>query len=403
MSGSSLSLILLPTLHCNVACDYCFEDKTRDSLTLEQLGEIVEKILDHAVRAGVGRLMIHWQGGEIMTLSPDWMERAGELIDAKAAVRGVCVEHGLQSNMVGYTHRWNRVIARMFGNSVGTSMDFPNLHRRLLRRGPDQYTRVWERNVREAREAGIDVSVIAVPNRGTLEVGAARFYDYYVEQLGIVDFQVNTPFPGGEPNEVKRSMRLDLDALTDFYLSLFGVWMERGYDRGVRLGPVDALVDYFAGRDACLPCIWQPNCADGFVSVDARGNTAQCDCWVTSYPEQTFGNLFANESFTAMLESSRAREAFVDRPAVVAAQGCVGCEYLALCHGGCPVRTFTLRGTLYEKDPYCELYKALFARAREVATSLARSRAARRPERLVRIAPLRRAPAENGTDGRQPR
>jgi hypothetical protein len=50
---------------------------------------------------------------------------------------------------------------------------------------------------------------------------------------------------------------------------------------------------------------------------------------------------------------------------------CIDCSYLALCHGGCPVRTYSLRGTLFEKDPYCELYKKLFRHIEDHATRLA--------------------------------
>ena len=33
MIGSHFSLILLPTNKCNVACEYCFEDKTNDFMS----------------------------------------------------------------------------------------------------------------------------------------------------------------------------------------------------------------------------------------------------------------------------------------------------------------------------------------------------------------------------------
>jgi uncharacterized protein len=372
--GKHLSLILLPTLECNVACDYCFEDKTGDVLTSERLAEIVDKVFDHMDRTGVESLTIHWQGGEIMTLPPAWFERAYDAIGAAAEARGKRVEHGLQSNLIGYTKRWNGVIARMFGNSVGTSMDFPNLHRKLFQKGPDEYTRIWRRHVDQARAAGIDIQVIAVLNRATLDVGAESFYSYFVDELGFAEFQVNTPFPGGEQNDAKRDLGLDIGDLTRFHVDLLDVWMERGYGRGVSVGPLDELLNYFLGGSACLPCIWQANCTDEFLSIDARGNVAQCDCWVTSYPDHFFGNVFQSESLTDLLENSRPRERFLERPAVVADQGCIECEFLALCHGGCPVRTYTILGTLLEKDPYCGLYKGLFARTAEVARTIAATR-----------------------------
>jgi uncharacterized protein len=57
------------------------------------------------------------------------------LIQREADARSKEVSHSLQSNMLAYSSRWNPVIARMFGNSVGTSLDYPNLHRKLLGQG----------------------------------------------------------------------------------------------------------------------------------------------------------------------------------------------------------------------------------------------------------------------------
>jgi radical SAM protein with 4Fe4S-binding SPASM domain len=277
--------------------------------------------------------------------------------------------------MIGYNKGWNKIIAEMFGNSVGTSMDYPNLHRKMFHGGPDDYTRLWYRNVQAARAAGIDISVIAVANQGTLAVGAEQFYSYFVDQLQIQDFQVNTPFPGGEGNEVKKSMPLDVEELARFFIDLTNVWLERGYEQGVRVGPVDELVRQFVDGAGCLPCIWQKNCADEFISIDARGYVAQCDCWVTSYPDYFFGNIFENDSLTELLKNSPARKKFLDRPSVNIQQDCLECDYLSICHGGCPVRTYTFSGTLFEKDPYCHLYKSLFKHVEDVAATLARGRA----------------------------
>ena len=133
----------------------------------------------------------------------------------------------------------------MFGNSVGTSMDFPNLYRKARNGTPEQYTAIWSRNVRAAREAGMQVGVIAIPNQGTLQVGAERFYAYFVDELGVTDFQINTSFAGGERNEAKQESLLDLDGLSQFCVDLAKVWMERGYEQGVRLGPLDQLMSLF--------------------------------------------------------------------------------------------------------------------------------------------------------------
>jgi radical SAM protein with 4Fe4S-binding SPASM domain len=376
MMGNHFSLILLPTNKCNVNCEYCFEDKTADRMTLGQLSVVIHKVLDYMDQASIRALTIHWQGGEVMTMAPDWFERAYDLIQSAAESRGKLIDHGLQSNMVAYHPRWNKVIKRMFGNSVGTSMDFPNLHRKLFNGSSADYTRIWKCNVQRARDAGIGMGVIAVPNPATLDAGAERFYSYFVDEVGVNSFQVNTPFPGGEQNDAKRSLGLDVDGLGRFFVDLTDVWLSRGYGK-VSLGPIDELVKTFTDGSGCLPCIWQANCADEFISIDARGFVAQCDCWVTSYPEYFFGNIYEADSLAQMLSESSARRKFVERPAAIIPRDCIECDYLSLCHGGCPVRTFTFSGSMFEKDPYCRAYLAIFRKAEEVAAKLSGDRAQR--------------------------
>ena len=124
------------------------------------------------------------------------------MIHKAADARGKRIAHSLQSNMIGYHKRWNTIIAEMFGNSVGTSMDFPNLYRKARHGTPAQYTALWSRNVRDAREAGIQVDVIAIPNKATLQVGAERFYTYFVDELGITDFQINNSLNSNTSNRL---------------------------------------------------------------------------------------------------------------------------------------------------------------------------------------------------------
>ncbi len=374
MMRNHVSVIFLPTNYCNVNCEYCFEDKTKDRMTLDQLTTVITKILDFMDEGQIASLTLHWQGGEIMTMPVRWFEEAHELIGNMAAARNKRVDHGLQTNMIGYTPHWNNIIKEMFGGSVGTSMDYPNLYRKMFRGGPDDYTRIWTRNIQAAREAGIGVGVISIPNRATLEVGAESFYSFFVDELGIKDFQVNTPFPGGEQNDVKRDLALENEELARFYIELTDIWVERGMPEGVKLGPIDQLIAHFSGEQSCLPCIWQSNCADEFISIDARGFVAQCDCWVTSYPEYYFGNIFEPNSLSELLKNSPARKQFVDRPLAIIDKDCIECDYLTMCHGGCPVRTYTMRHTLSEKDPYCHLYKSLFRHTEGVAARLAGER-----------------------------
>jgi radical SAM protein with 4Fe4S-binding SPASM domain len=95
-----------------------------------------------------------------------------------------------------------------------------------------------------------------------------------------------------------------------------------------------------------------------------------------------FGNIFREPDLTRMLKTSRARRDFVERPKrLVEDEDCLSCRYLSICHGGCPVRTYSARGTMMAKDPYCEVYKVVFARAESHTREILRRRLATDPER----------------------
>ena len=78
---------------------------------------------------------------------------------------------------------------------------------------------------------------------------------------------------------------LDVNGLSRSFVGLAHIWAERGFGGGIKLGPFDALLNNFLGDFASIPCIWQQNCADEFVGIDALGYVGQCDGRVSSYPD----------------------------------------------------------------------------------------------------------------------
>ena len=326
---------------------------------------LTRQLLDHLEHEGIEECEIYWQGGEAMIMGPAWFAEAGRLMDAAAAARGRRFKHYLQTNLISYSPAWNEVLRTMFGGSLGTSMDYPNLHRKLFAGGAEAYTRTWTERLHEAVAAGIEVGVIAVLHRGSLEVGPERFYRYFTEDLGLKSFQVNTPFPGGPAKAVEADFDLDKAALAQFLAGLFDIWMERGHASGRRPRAVRRAHSSFhrRARAAALHLegeLFQPIHLRGFQRhgravrllghqlpgvllrqyLPRRQPDARCCAPVPR----------ASSSLSGPNTSSNTRTVSQ-------------CRYLSICHGGCPVRTYSALGTMLAKDPYCEVYKAVFGRA----------------------------------------
>lgn len=155
---------------------------------------MMRKVLDYMVEKSLASLTIYWQGGEAMLLPPSWYQQAHELIQREAEARGkqVCLSQ-LAEQYAGLQLALNQVTPACLATVSGHA-GFILICTASRSKGPENYNAIWARRVQEARAAGIDVQVIAVPNQATLDIGAERFYTHFVDELGIRDFQVNTPW-----------------------------------------------------------------------------------------------------------------------------------------------------------------------------------------------------------------
>ncbi len=244
----------------------------------------------------------------------------------------------------------------------------------------ETYNDLWFRRYQEAKEAGIKVGVIAVLNEASLSVGAHVFYGYYIDQLGFNSFQVNTPYPGGPPTPAKRNFPLDSDRLSAFYTDLFDLWMRTGRSEAVSISPFDSLIHYFRTGENSLSCSYRENCADTFIGIDPKGNVSQCEGFTASYPEYVFGNILTCPDM-AYIMNGPIRKQLLERPVrLMEREDCSECEYLAVCHGGCPVHTYGTTGDLFAKDPDCQSRQTLFSLAREAAIEIDRLETTKRVE-----------------------
>jgi uncharacterized protein len=105
--------------------------KEQHRLSPALLPLLTRRLLDHLEHENIEVCEIYWQGGEAMIMGPDWFADAGNLMGRAATERGRKFVHYLETNLISYSPSWNKVVHGMFNGSIGTSMDYPNVHRKL--------------------------------------------------------------------------------------------------------------------------------------------------------------------------------------------------------------------------------------------------------------------------------
>lgn len=63
-SNESLSITIVNTLDCNMACYYCFEEKNKTYLSKAKADEIIEFISNRLLKNNYTKLLLTWTGGE---------------------------------------------------------------------------------------------------------------------------------------------------------------------------------------------------------------------------------------------------------------------------------------------------------------------------------------------------
>jgi len=349
------SLVFVPTLACNCTCTHCFENIVPRTIDDDAWGPFFRKVKEMTSLEGIAKLLIYWQGGEVMTMGPVKVRRGLEIIDKIFRNTDVTVEHRLQTNLLLYDSEWKDIIKDYFRGRIGSSVDYPNLYRSTPDIPPVDYNQAWLEKKERAEGDGIFVSAVTLPNTETLRLGAGQFHSFFRDEAGVRNVQINFPFPGARDGF---PLPLDLEGLSYFLEAVYDIWLSSG--RYLNLNPFIPLERRMLKGEGSLSCVWSYSCGKSLMSLGPDGEVGQCDCWISTHKSYIFGNII--DTATEGILCSGEREIFLNRPIhVIDDPECAGCDFWQICHGGCPVRAYTFNGDIYSRDHYCKVYKGIFS------------------------------------------
>jgi len=386
---ASGSLMIKPVgSACNLDCDYCYYLRVADDVygghTRRISEQTLEATLGDYLAAAPDTATICWQGGEPTLAGLAFFKKAVQI--QKACQRpGQQVSHALQTNGTLLNDEWGAFFKRE-AFLVGISVDGrPALHDRFRRDADSRKThaRVM-RGLKTLRRHGVEHNILCVLHRENVK--HPRHLLEYLVRLGakwlqfIPAVEWETDAPTGEPRLAPYSPRPD--DYGRFLCDTFDLWFEKYRDK-ISIRDFDAALQRMVSTDTSL-CIYSESCHSQ-LTVESNGDVYGCDHFVE--PRWRIGHVSdhrgGSHTTSSAVQLTVAAEAcaipdnpktnwleridgnqlgvFADRKLRLP-DGCLKCDWLNLCHGGCP-KDRPHRGDLPEASILCEGYKMFFSHA----------------------------------------
>lgn len=190
---------LMPSLRCSLNCPHCYlslEQRRNSPIMslddLERVARNVDAYYQGSRLATQGAtLSFYWYGGEPTDMGRPYFDAAAAMLEKVFDPgRGYQTRHTVLTSLVAMDESWFDFFHQHGQHSFQSSYDGG------MRGGG--YVRKWEKKVRAARAAGLNLSTITVVNRAVLRDGAATTLDYLAE-LGVVETSW-LPFMWNEAN-----------------------------------------------------------------------------------------------------------------------------------------------------------------------------------------------------------
>jgi len=336
-----LTVWLHVTNACNLACDYCYLNKTPDELEIALGKQAVDAVFRSALRHGFKGVKIKYAGGEA-TLNLQTVFILHDYAGWKAQEAGISLEGVVLSNGVGLGARSIEALQQrslrlsISLDGVGAAHDA----QRKFINGRGSFSQVERTLDRLQAHRFIPSITITLSNRN-LE-GLPATVRYLLER--------DLPFSINFYRENECSVSFDdlvyqdqnmIAAMTAAFAAI-----EANLPRYSLLG---ALTDR-----ARLDVLHDKPCGVGesYMVIDQHGSVARCHMEI----ERSITDITHEDPLGVIRESSIGVRNFP----VGEKEGCRECDWRYWCAGGCPALTYRVTGRFDVKSPNCRIYKALF-------------------------------------------
>jgi len=348
-----LTIIFKATDVCNAGCRFCSAAGKGNSVTPDDFEILANRIEEYIRERGIERLAFTFHGGEPTLLGADFLEKAC----TRLRQLPVPIKLSMQSNLLAFPADLITVVRR-YDIHVGSSVD-PIESGRCTATGGDTFP-AWVMNREILEKAGVYGGAIFLVTRPAVEQGK-RVYKILnsCASLGKTDpsFQFNLVYPQGRAAE-NTDLLVSPEEAGHFLVDAYEAWEESG--RESYISPFVDLASWFDSGRVGIPqltCGFVGRCHESHIGIDYELNISGCGRRVDS--GAFYGNI-RTQSISSLLSLSEERKKLIIRSAQLAGGECLGCEFFAICNGGCPDDAALDAGDIMNRTMHCTSYKMLF-------------------------------------------
>lgn len=365
---------------CNLACDYCYYSRVGGKFG-PQVNRIESWLLEkfikeymayaHSEGASPGVASFVWQGGEPLLAGLEFFEEAVSY-QAKYARPHTVISNAVQTNATLIDDRWAEFF-KQYQFLVGVSLDGPEpIHdvRRVTRAGTGSYRRVM-RGIEHLRRTGVDFNILTVLHDQNIHRVTELFQFYRHEGFHYVQFIPAMDFRAQETNQSPRYL-ISPEEYGQFLCEAFDVWYNHG-NPNISVRFFDNILAMYVGEEAEL-CILRASCPTTLI-IEQNGDVYPCDFYISD--DYKVGNV-GMDTLDTILQNAAYKRFLQKKPALPTP--CQTCEWLSLCHGGCPRNRTEPRWMeeVVDVDYFCSSYQQVYRYGHERMTKLAQTVKARR-------------------------
>jgi uncharacterized protein len=360
------TLILKVTEKCNSNCYYCDvinKKETGKSLPLNLLQQLFRRIDEYLKENPRETVELLWHGGEPLLVGVDYFNTAVDYQESYCPQTRERIRHSIQTNLTCFHSGFLEVFDKLNIRSVGTSYD-PESHIRGpgKRRDTHWYNSRFLEALRILEENQIGWGIIYVVTRKSLKDPLKVFYHLTNLLLsGGVNFNPVLIY-----DESRQDIAITPKEYVEFLGTIFPYWW-KNRNRYPGVNPFKALTDTIINGHISLGCVDSGQCTYHHINISPDGETSQCGR-SADWGLLQYGNI-KDITLSEILSDSQRDE--LDKRLNELQKGeCMDCRFWDICHGGCPLDSYSKHKSFMHKSEWCEAKREFITKYFEPITGV---------------------------------